>query len=90
MTGPERGSEFREDFDDFFDTALCGFLIASPEARILRINARLAGWIGKPPADFRGALISDILTLAGKMNYETELAVNTAGSVARGGAKSSR
>jgi sigma-B regulation protein RsbU (phosphoserine phosphatase) len=70
---PEGRPELREDFNDFFDTALCGFLIASPEGRILRINARLAGWIGKPPADFQGALISDILTIAGKMYYETHL-----------------
>ena len=40
---PESEPELREDFNDFFDTALCGFLIASPEGRILRINARLAG-----------------------------------------------
>jgi phosphoserine phosphatase RsbU/P len=70
---PESEPELREDFNDFFDTALCGFLIASPEGRILRINARLAGWVGKPPADFQGGLISDILTLAGKVYYETHL-----------------
>jgi hypothetical protein len=70
---PQSEPELRENFNDFFDTALCGFLIASPEGRILRINARLAGWVGKPPADFQGGLISDILTLAGKMYYETHL-----------------
>jgi sigma-B regulation protein RsbU (phosphoserine phosphatase) len=73
MATPEEGTRLREDFDDFFDTALCGFLIATPEGRILRINARLAEWIGKPPAALQGALLSDILTLAGRMYYETHL-----------------
>jgi sigma-B regulation protein RsbU (phosphoserine phosphatase) len=70
---PQGRRELREDFDDFFDTSLCGFLIASPEGRILRINARLAGWTGKPPEHFQGALISDILTLSGRIYYETHL-----------------
>ena len=61
------------DFDDFFDTALCGFLIASPEGRILRVNARLLAWLGKAAVDLEGAPISDILTVAGKMYYETHL-----------------
>jgi PAS domain-containing protein len=73
MATPDEGTRLREDFDDFFDTALCGFLIATPEGRILRINARLAEWIGKPPPALQGALISDILTLAGRMYYETHL-----------------
>jgi PAS domain-containing protein len=73
MATPEEGTRLREDFDDFFDTALCGFLIATPEGRILRINARLAEWIGKPPPALQGALLSDILTLAGRMYYETHL-----------------
>jgi sigma-B regulation protein RsbU (phosphoserine phosphatase) len=70
---PESRPELLEDFNDFFNTALCGFLIASPQGRILRINARLAGWVGKSPADVQGGLISDILTLAGRMYYETHL-----------------
>ena len=73
MTPPDARTEFREDFNDFFDTALCGFLIAGPGSRILRVNARLLEWIGKTSADLEGALISDIFTLAGRMYYETHL-----------------
>ena len=73
MAIPESRPKLLEDFNDFFDTALCGFLIASPQGRILRINTRLAGWVGKSPADLQGRLISDILTLAGRMYYETHL-----------------
>ena len=61
--------DFREDFDDFFNTALCGFLIASPEGRIVRVNARLLEWTGKAATDVEGRLISHILTLAGRMYY---------------------
>jgi sigma-B regulation protein RsbU (phosphoserine phosphatase) len=73
VTLPDAGRELCEDFDDFFDTALCGFLIAGPGGRILRVNARLLEWIGKTSADLEGALISDIFTLAGRMYYETHL-----------------
>ena len=73
MKLPDARRELREDFNDFFDTALCGFLIAGPGNRILRVNARLLEWTGKTSADLEGALISDIFTLAGRMYYETHL-----------------
>lgn len=67
-------SDLREDFDDFFENALSGFLYANPRGEIDRANARLAGWLGVSPAELKGKRLTDFLTVAGKIYYETNLA----------------
>lgn len=62
-----------EDFDDFFDNALCGYLIANPRGEIMRANARLAAWFGCSVPDLAGKRFSDLLTIGGKIYYETHL-----------------
>lgn len=70
---PAPAQSLLEDFDDFFDSALCGFASATPEGQIIRINSRLAGWIGRAPGELIGRPISDLMTIAGKIYYETHL-----------------
>ena len=62
-----------EDFNDFFDNALCGYLITNPRGEILRGNARLASWFGCAVPDLAGKKFSDLLTIGGKIYYETHL-----------------
>ena len=61
------------DFDDFFETSLCGYIVATPKGEITRANTRLAGWLGCAPDALTGKRFSDILTIGGKMYYETHL-----------------
>lgn len=63
----------QEDFEDFFETSLCGFVTATPKGEILRLNQRLAGWLGRKPVDFQGKRFSDLLTIGGKIYFETHL-----------------
>ncbi|WP_316812345.1 PAS domain-containing sensor histidine kinase [Pedobacter heparinus] len=62
-----------EDFDDFFDTALCGFVITDREGKIIRINQRLAGWLNSAADQFKGKRFSDLLAIGGRIYFETHL-----------------
>lgn len=63
-----------EDFEDFFENALCGYLILDKNGFILRSNIRFANWIGLQPDDLAGTRFSDHLPMGGKIYYETHLA----------------
>ena len=63
----------QEDFEDFFENNLCGFVIADGQGLIVRANAKLATWIGVNPAELTGKRFSDLLAIGGKIYYETHL-----------------
>ena len=63
----------QENFEDFFANSLSGHVIANAEGEILRINQRLADWLGCDPPTAVGQRFSDILTIGGKIYYETHL-----------------
>lgn len=69
-TGPE---DLQAHFEDSFEHALVGYVIADAEGRVIRINPRLAGWLGQLPENVAGRKFSDLLTIAGKVYYETHL-----------------
>lgn len=62
-----------EDFDDFFEWSLCGFLTLCPKGNILRANYRIAQWLGRSVEELKGARFSELLTIGGKIYYETHL-----------------
>lgn len=62
-----------EDFTDFFEHTLCGFVIAAPDGKIIRANGVLAGWLRCSPGDLTGKQISELLAIGGKIYYETHL-----------------
>lgn len=62
-----------EDFEDFFENSLCGFVTADTEGKILRGNAKLASWLGLDKCSLTGKRFSDLLTIGGKIFYETHL-----------------
>ncbi len=64
----------RESFEDFFENALCGFLIADGDGRILHGNRRFAGWVGCSPEELAGTRFADHLPVGDKIFYETHLA----------------
>lgn len=63
----------QENFEDFFAHSLSGHVIADPEGKIFRINKRLADWLGCDVSAAVGQRFSDLLTVGGKIYYETHL-----------------
>ena len=57
--------------DDFWDSAPSGHVIAHPDGRIIRANATLARWLGYEPDALRGREFSDLLTVGGRILYDT-------------------
>ncbi len=63
----------QENFDDFFEMSLAGFIIADTEGMIIRANAKFANWIGSSPDELKGKRFSDLLSIGGRIYYETHL-----------------
>jgi sigma-B regulation protein RsbU (phosphoserine phosphatase) len=62
------------DFEDFFESARTGFIIAEPNGQIRHANARVAEWLGLPLPALQGTRFTDHLPIAGKVYFETHLA----------------
>ena len=62
------------DFEDVFETAPCGYLLADGHGRVVRANRTFAGWIGITSAELCGRRLPDLLTVPGKIFYETHFA----------------
>lgn len=65
--------EIQHNFDDFFQHALCGYLTVDTHGAILEANARMALWMGCEPGLLKGKRFSDLLSVGGKIYYETHL-----------------
>jgi sigma-B regulation protein RsbU (phosphoserine phosphatase) len=63
-----------EDLADLFEVAPFGYLTLAPDGTISRVNATFASWIGVTPADLLGRHLRDLLTVPGRIFYETNLA----------------
>jgi sigma-B regulation protein RsbU (phosphoserine phosphatase) len=63
----------QEDFDDFFEHALCGFLTTDSKFKIIRGNSRIADWLGCAPEALKGVYFSELVTIGGKIYCETHL-----------------
>lgn len=63
-----------DDLEDLFENAPCGYASALPDGRFSRVNRTLAAWLGYQAADLVGRRFLDLLTIAGKVYYETHFA----------------
>ena len=63
----------QENFESFFESALCGFVTADAKGVIIRANKKFAGWIGLHTDELTGKRFSEFLTVGGKIYYETHL-----------------
>ena len=68
--GDPRGTP-TEDLEDLYENAPCGYLSLRPDGRIFKSNATLSTWIGFSQADLLGKKLHELLTIAGRMFYET-------------------
>ncbi len=60
--------------DPFFDKAPCGLLTLAPDGVITRANATLSHWLNAPAAGLVGRRFRDLLTVSGRIFYETNFA----------------
>jgi sigma-B regulation protein RsbU (phosphoserine phosphatase) len=68
------GAATAEEFEDFFENTVTGYLITAPDGAIFRANTPLSKWLGFNPDVMRGKRFSDFLSISGKVYYETHLA----------------
>jgi PAS domain S-box-containing protein len=60
--------------DDFFQTAPCGYLIASADGAILEVNQTFLTWTGYTRDELRaGKTFQELLTMSGRVYYETHV-----------------
>lgn len=65
--------DLSEDFDDFFESSLCGFVITDGTGKITRVNQCAATWLNGISDQFKGSRFSDILSVGSKIYFETHL-----------------
>ncbi|WP_395943795.1 ATP-binding protein [Brevundimonas sp.] len=62
------------DFEDLFGNAPCGYLVLEPDGRIIRANGTIARWLGVETSALEQRRLRDLLTLPGRILYETSVA----------------
>jgi len=62
------------DLEDLFDNAPCGYVATGPDGRIIRANATFSRWLGFAADDLGGQPLRDLLTVPGRIFYETNVA----------------
>ncbi|MEO6682977.1 MAG: HAMP domain-containing sensor histidine kinase [Ginsengibacter sp.] len=65
--------ELQENFEDFFEKSLCGFIITDNKGLILRANSIISDWTNYPKEAFTEKRFSDLLSIGGKIYFETHL-----------------
>ena len=63
-----------DDLEDLFENAPCGYASALANGRLSKINRTLATWLGYPAEQLVGRRFLELLTIAGKVYYETHFA----------------
>jgi len=63
-----------EDLEDLYENAPCGYLSLEPSGRIFKVNRTLSTWTGYAPDQLVGRRLHDLLSIAGRMFYETHIA----------------
>jgi sigma-B regulation protein RsbU (phosphoserine phosphatase) len=68
---------------DAFDDAPCGYIVTDPDEVITAVNATMAAWLGYQRAELVGTAFGDLLTVGGRIHYETHFSpmLLTAGSL---------
>lgn len=59
------------DFADFWENSPSGHLVLSTDGRILNANATMDNWLGYPPGTLLDRYLADLLTVGGRIHYET-------------------
>ncbi|WP_082512212.1 PAS domain-containing protein [Rhizobium sp. LjRoot98] len=62
------------DFRYLFDNAPCGYLVLDARGRIVLVNATLRNRLGREDHELQGKRLLHLLTVAGRVFYETHFA----------------
>ena len=62
------------DVDDLYENAPCGYVSATPDGEITRVNATFAAMLGYHPRALVGMAFTELLTVGGRIHYETHFA----------------
>ncbi|MGY2082243.1 SpoIIE family protein phosphatase [Blastococcus sp. SYSU DS0539] len=81
MTGPEDARDpasrlnrlLDEDPADLYENAPMGYLSTLPDGRIVKANRTFCAWTGRLPQDLLDSRIHDLLSVGGRVFYETHL-----------------
>lgn len=63
-----------EDLADLYETAPCGYLSLTPDARVAKLNLTLAEWLGRSSESLVGQPFHALLGFGGRIGFETHLA----------------
>ena len=64
-----------ESAEELYENAPCGYLSTTPDGAIVRVNRTLAQMIGADQEQLIGKHFSDLLTVGGRIFYETHIAL---------------
>jgi PAS domain S-box-containing protein len=62
-----------ESWNELLNTAPCGFLSCNDDGTIVWVNATLAEWIGYAPAELTGRSVETLLSIGGRIFYQTHI-----------------
>jgi phosphoserine phosphatase RsbU/P len=62
------------ELDDYFDNAPCGLLLAGLDGSITLANHTFSSWVGCQPEDLVGQRFPELLSVGGRIHYETHFA----------------
>ncbi len=62
-----------DDPADLYENAPMGYLSTLPDGRIVKVNHTFCDWIGRPADEVMGARFQELLSMGGRVYYETHL-----------------
>lgn len=68
------GTQEQDALRDAFDNAPCGYVVLTPEGYIRAVNATVATWLARDREALIGGRFTDLLTIGGRIHYETHFA----------------
>ncbi|MGY1683487.1 SpoIIE family protein phosphatase [Geodermatophilus sp. SYSU D01176] len=63
-----------EDPADLYENAPCGYFSALPDGRVVKANHTFCEWTGRSAGELIGVRFQDLLSIGGRVFYETHLA----------------
>jgi sigma-B regulation protein RsbU (phosphoserine phosphatase) len=73
-SAPDQRPPVAEDLEDLYENAPFGYLSLLADGRIFKVNRTFSGWIGVAPETVVGKHLRELLTVPGRIFYETNLA----------------
>ncbi|MGY1621005.1 SpoIIE family protein phosphatase [Geodermatophilus sp. SYSU D00965] len=63
-----------EDPADLYENAPCGYFSALPDGRVVKVNRTFCEWTGRDAGDLLGTRFQELLSIGGRVFYETHMA----------------